>query len=391
MEPATELGYKRQNIGGKYMVQQSVEQLTAQARETIVTGDEQASVDALLALAPAYASVAPVQAVDLLERACVFGTARVVSAAYEAFPEFVYESWALALALRCANEPVARLLLDRGVDLLGGVHQPTTYRALLPHEGTFTRFGLTRQSPTLFLNPMDPTVSTEVFEPFRDRANACLATPAYRKDTDLASTCDLVARLASEGCFDAVVFDDLLRAALVRAWHALRHEGQRDEAVAETCLAFASRMLEMYHMRGQSEQSLHRILGSLIVPKVHPRIVEFVCEVAPDVFLERLHELSWLKKEDGLVASMVGHLSPSIEEHNGTLLLLMAKNGRMPQLETMSSWENTLTSRNVDMAMEAASKAGHAEAATWLLARHPRRRNNDLQSTASDDLSELLL
>ena len=373
------------------MTQQTAEQLAAQARSIIVTGDEQASVDAFASLAPIYDQVAPVQAVDLLERACVFGSTRVVSAAYEAFPEFVYESWALALALRCANEPVARLLLDRGVDLLGSVHQPTTYRALLPHEGTFTRFDLTRQSPTLFLNPMDPTVSTEVFEPFRGRANESLASPAYRKDTDLAATCDLVARLASEGCFDAVVFDDLLRAALVRAWHALRHEGQHDEEVAETCLSFANRMLEMYHMRGQGYESLSRILGNLIVPKAHPRIIEFVCEQAPDVFLERLHALSWLQKEDELVAGMVDHLSPSTEEHNGNLLIMMAKNGRMPQLEALSSWEDTLTASNVEAAMEAASKAGHAEAAAWLLAHHPNRAAGNQHRDVSADLTDLLL
>ena len=353
------------------MTQAEVDKLTAQAREAIGSGSEEQAVAALHALAPVYAQVPPVAAVDLLERACTLCGVKTVQAAYEAFPEFVYESWALALALRCANEPVARLLLDRGVDLLDTVHQPTTFRALLPHEGTFTRFGLTRQSPTLFLNPMDPTVSSEVFEPFRGRANESLMSPAYTAPTDLAATCHLVAQLASEGCFDAVVFDDLLRAALVRAWHALRHEGEHDEQTAETCLAFGTQMLEMYHMRGQGDATVRLILGNLIVPKVHPRIVTFVCDEAPDVFLERLCALRWLQQDVELVASMTSHLSPSTEERNGKLLLVLAEHGRMAELRLLEGWSDTFTRTNVDAAVEAAARAGQGEAAAWLLAHKP--------------------
>lgn len=374
------------------MDSRDTQRLIRHAREAIQSQDEASAIQALLPLRDVYTDIPPIEAVDLLERACTFGTAPVVEAAYQAFPEFVYESWALALALRCANEPVARLLLDRGVDLLGSVHQPTTFRALLPHEGTFTRFALTRQSPTLFLNPMDPTVSTEVFEPFRGRANESLAKPAFERPTDLAATCDLVARLASEGCFDAVVFDDLLRAGLVRAWHALRHEGQHDEQTAETCLRFGKRMLDMYYMRGQGDHIVRRILGNLIVPKVHPRIVAFVCEQAPDVFLERLASTAWLQRDTSLVASMVEHLSPSTEEHNGKLLQILAADGRMAELEQLSEWRDTLTTGNVDVAMQEASKAGHAEAAAWLLAHHPRHAGQGSSSSPqADDLQDLLL
>ena len=373
------------------MAETQTRQLVGAVRAALAAGDEDACVAALGALGPSYAEVSPVDAVDLLERTCTLGTLRCVEAAYEAFPEFVYEGWALALALRVANEPVARYLLDRGVDLLGDVHPPTTYRALLPHEGTFTRFDLTRKSPTLFLNPMDPTVSTEVFEPFRGRANESLAAPAYDAPCDLATTCDLVVRLAGEGCFDPVVFDDLLRAALVRAWHALRHEGERDEEAAETCLAFGARMLDQYYMRGQGDQYVRLILGNLIVPKVHPRIVGFICDEAPDVFLERLHELAWLRRDVDLVASMVSRLAPSTEERNGTLLTVLATHGRMAELALLASWENTLTAPNVDRAMQEASAAGQGEAAAWLLAHHPSRGSAGPAEDAGDDLLDLLL
>lgn len=365
-------------------------QLVTRARAAIASSDEKAAAESLRALAPVYAEVSPTDAVDLLERSCTLGTATVVAAAYEAFPEFVYEGWALALALRCANEPVARLLLERGVDLLGDVHPPTTFRALLPHEGTFTRFDLTRKSPTLFLNPMDPTVSSEVFEPFRGRANESLAKPAYEAPTDLKATCNLVARLAQEGCFDPVVFDDLLRAALVRAWHALRHVGETDEEAAETCLDFGAQMLANYYMRGQGDHYVRLILGNLIVPKVHPRIVEFVCDEAPDVFLERLHTLNWLQRDIDLVCRMVPHLRPSTEERNATLLKVLAGHGRMAELELISSWSDTFGAESVEAAMDAASRAGQGEAAAWLLAHHPNQIGQT-DATASSDLLDLML
>ncbi len=361
-------------------------QLVSEAREALQSDDERKAIDALLALGPVYAEVSPTDAVDLLERACTFGTRPVVEAAYQAFPEFVYEGWALAMALRCANEPVARLLLERGVDLLGTPHQPTTYRALLPHEGTFTRFGLTRRSPTLFINPLDPTVCSEVFEPFRGRANESLAKPAYSAPTDLDATCNLVAQLAQEGRFDPVVFDDLLRAALVRAWHALRHEDNHDEETADTCLSFAHRMLQMHFMRSQGTEYVHRILASLIVPKVHPRIVSFVCDEAPDVFLERLHTLTWLKRDVDLVSQMVPHLTPGNEEHNGCLLRLLAEHGRMAELARLEAWDRTFTLANVDVAIEAASTAGHAETAAWLLAHRPHHTTGTSDAFGLDDL-----
>ena len=379
------------------MGQQDVAAMVRSAREALTMGSEDLALGQIRALAPIWTDVSPTEAVDLLERAATFGDAAIIQALYESFGEFVYESWALALALRCANEATARFLLDRGVDLLDNVRPPTMFRALLPNEATFTRFALTRQSPTLFLNPMDPTVSTEVFEPFRGRANEHLAGSAYETDTDLSATCDLVARLASEGCFDAVVFDDLFRAAMVRAWHALRHEGEHDEECAETCLAFGARMLEMYHMHGQGDQYIRLILGNLIVPKVHPRIVEFVCDEAPDVFLERLDTLRWLQGDVDLVAQMVPRLRPGGERLNGTLLLVLARAGRMAELSRLASWSDTLTAANVDVAMLAASEAGHAQAAAWLLAHRPRggepaAADDDQGGLAGlDDLSDLLL
>ena len=73
---------------------------------------------------------------------------------------------------------------------------------------------------------MDPTVSTEAF---RDpHTNEQLAGEPYGPERNLEATCDLVGRLAAEGLFEATVYDDLFRASLTAAWHALRH-ADKDE------------------------------------------------------------------------------------------------------------------------------------------------------------------
>lgn len=354
-----------------------------EVRTALAEGDVEAAA-LVQALAPRVGEISPVCAVDLLERACTFGRLASVRALFDVVGEFAYCSWALALALRCAHEDVARELLARGVDLLGPVVQPTRVRMLIPHEGTFTRFDLTRQSPTLFLNPMDPTVSTEVFETF-GRPEHIAGSP-YAAPCDLAATCDLVAKLAEEGAFDAVVFDDLFRAAMVKAWHALRHEGSHDEQTAETCLALGARLLQLHHERGMGDGSIELILGNLIVPKASPRVIAFVCEQAPRVFLGRLAALSWLQDDPQLVRDMVPHLSPADEELNGTLLTLLAKNGFVDELAQLESWERTLTPANLERALDAASAAGHAEAAAWCLAHLHDAQAEDPGLGSLDDL-----
>lgn len=317
-------------------------------------------------IAPDAGSLSPVDAVDLLERACAFGHLSCVHLLWQVVPDFAYASWALMLALRCAHEEVARFLLERGVDLLGGVHQPRGVRALLPHEGTFTRFCLTRFSTTLFVNPLDPTVSTEVFEEFTQRRQ--LAGGPYSTEVNLDATCDLVARLADEGLFDATVFDDLLRATLVKAWHSLRHEATRDPHTAEMCLNLGSKMLTLHRTRGLGDARIEQILASLVVPKASPRILQFICEEAPDVFLERLSVLPWLYESPTLVRQMVPFLSPSDDEAlNGTLLRLLARGGFMEDIGTLSAWDHTFTRQNLLAALDEASAAGHAEVAAWAL------------------------
>lgn len=353
-----------------------------QVREALASGVPARCLEAVRAL-DAF-SLSPVEAVDLLERACAFGRLEAVRALYEVVGEFAYASWALALALRCAHEDVARELLARGVDLLGPVQQPTHVRALLPHEGTFTRFDLTRQSPTLFLNPLDPTVSTEVFEAF-GRPEQVAGGP-YSAPVELSRTCDLVGRLAEEGAFDQVVFADLFRAALVKAWHALRHEGARDEAAAETCLALGARLLALHQTRGMGGPEVPLVLGDLIVPKVSPRIVRFVCESAPCVFLDRLMGLSWLRGSTDLVRSMVPYLSAGSEEQNGTLLRVLAEAGCMEELRILADWPRTLTEANLGAALAAASETGHAQVAAWLLG-----QARDLRGAGDDGLGDLLL
>ncbi len=323
---------------------------------------------AVSALAPFAEAVSATEAVDLLERASAFGQVNVLDAVWDAFDgDFAYTGWALALALRCANEDAARDLLSRGVDLLGDFRKPRKLRALMPHEGTFTRFDLTRESPTLFLNNMDHTVSTEVFEPFGGVEQ--LAGKPYARKTSVADACACVFRIARDGLFDATVFDDLFRAAVVRAWHALRHPTSRDPQTAEVCFDLGRRMLALHRERGMGDANVELVLGNLVVPRADRSVIGFVCKNAPDVFLGRMMALDWLRADVDLLRAMVPLLSPGTPAQNAELLRIMAAAGHMQELQTVAAWPHALDPASADAAIKAASAAGHAEAATWLLAR----------------------
>ncbi|SDB96285.1 VWA-like domain-containing protein [Parafannyhessea umbonata] len=323
---------------------------------------------AVSALAPFAEAVSATEAVDLLERASAFGQVNVLDAVWDAFDgDFAYTGWALALALRCANEDAARDLLSRGVDLLGDFRKPRKLRALMPHEGTFTRFDLTRESPTLFLNNMDHTVSTEVFEPFGGVEQ--LAGKPYARKTSVADACACVFRLAQDGLFDATAFDDLFRAAVVRAWHALRHPTSRDPQTAEACFGLGRRMLALHRERGMGDANVELVLGNLVVPRADRSVIGFVCKNAPDVFLGRMMALDWLRADVDLLRAMVPLLSPGTPAQNAELLRIMAAAGHMPELQTVAAWPHALDPASADAAIQAASAAGHAEAAAWLLAR----------------------
>ena len=323
---------------------------------------------AVRALAPFAEAVSATEAVDLLERASAFGQVDVVDAVWDAFDgDFAYTGWALALALRCACEDAARDLLSRGVDLLGDFRKPRKLRALMPHEGTFTRFDLTRESPTLFLNNMDHTVSTEVFEPFTGVEQ--LAGKSYARKTSVSDACACVYRIARDGLFDATVFDDLFRAAVVRAWHALRHPTSRDPQTAEACFDLGRRMLALHRTRGMGDANVELVLGNLVVPRADRAVVGFVCKNAPDVFLGRMMALDWLRADVDLLRAMVPLLGPGTPAQNAELLRIMAAAGHMQELQTVAAWPHALDPASADAAIQAAYAAGHAEAATWLLAR----------------------
>lgn len=347
---------------------------------------------AVSALAPFAEAVSATEAVDLLERASAFGQVNVLDAVWDAFDgDFAYTGWALALALRCANEDAARDLLSRGVDLLGDFRKPRKLRALMPHEGTFTRFDLTRESPTLFLNNMDHTVSTEVFEPFTGVEQ--LAGKPYALKTSVANACACVFRLAQDGLFDATVFDDLFRAAVVRAWHALRHPTSRDPQTAEACFDLGRHMLVLHRERGMGDANVELVLGNLVVPRADRAVVGFVCKNAPDVFLGRMMALDWLRADVDLLRAMVPLLSPGTPSQNAELLRIMAAAGHMPELQTVAAWPHALDPASADAAIQAASAAGHAEAATWLLARkqgvpaHAATGEKDVRPTSADPIN----
>ena len=365
-------------------MEEQVEALVAAARDALDAHDAAASVEALQALAPLSAEIDPVDSVDLLERACCYGMLPAVQAAYDALGPFVFDGWALALSMRCAHEDVARWMVARGVDMLGNVRTTLATRRWLPHEGRFTRFDYTRSAPTLLKNPMDPTVTSEVFNDFKGTEQ--LTGGPFLAEFDLAAACACAGRIAHDGVFEDTVYDDLFRAVTIRAWHALRHAASRDEETAAICLELGRSLWSWHRELGYGDERIERIMGDLVVPRADPGIIAFVCESAPDVFLDRLATTSWLREEPKLVRAMVAHLAPGGPAGNAALVELLAANGYMAELRQVGEWPGMLDATTVDHAMEVASAAGHAEVAAWLLS----RRTETGAATAASTLDLLL-
>ncbi|WP_156908400.1 hypothetical protein [Atopobium fossor] len=354
-------------------------------REALVTGQQ--VQEALDALRPHAAGLDAVSCVDVLERAACLGDLVVLQQVWEMLSPFAYPSWALALALRCGHENCARWLLMQGVDLLGDPDPQVRRDIAMPvHDGVYTRFDLVRSSPTLFLNLMDQTVSTEVFEEFT--GNEQLAGSAYSFSTNLQNTCDVVYKLAATGLFDATVFDDIYRACVVRAWHSIRHASQRDDVTADICFDLATKLLELYHTKQIGSSIIEHVMGSLVVPRADKRVVRFVCQQMPSAFLSRLTALTWLQADVDLVTEMVPYLLPSTSVvHNATLLCVLAKNGKIAQLKQVGIWANSFDEKSFDDAILAASQEGYAEAASWLLG----RKQELFLPTSTDDFLDSFL
>lgn len=362
--------------------------LLAVTRDTYASGRLAESVILSVMCLEARADLTSAELVDLLERACVYGPLPLVQVVYEQLGPFVYRGWALALALRCAREDVARYLLGRGVDLLEDVEVGELYRAIAAHESSLSRFDLTRSSPNLLLNPLEHSVSTEVFAPFSGTEQ--LMGSAYATSCDIAATCDLVGRLAGEGAFDSVAFDDLLRAALARAQEVMRDPAGQPDYALEALLGLAREMLGLRRERGLGSDYVDLIMGNLITPQAARGLVAFICEEAPRVFLGRLRSLSWLRARPELVRDMVPHLSPGTTEQNDALLAVLAANGYLDEVRVVASWPDALSSDGLDAAIEAASRGGWAECASWLLARR-REASRDLPEEGLGPLAGLAL
>jgi len=322
-----------------------------------------------------------VAAVDVLERACAFGRLDVVRTLYAALTEktgdahpFVYEGWALVLALRCAHEDVARELLAHGIDLLAAPWHPNWVHELLPGEEAFTRFALTRDSPGYMRNPMDPTVASEVFRDFH--AQEQLAGEPYAVPVELASTCDVVGALAEEGLFETTVYCDLFRAALVRAWHALR--GGADDADGEACLTLCHQMLELHHAHMADprwgDERMTELASAMIVPRGSLTVDEFVCVEEPAALLTVVAREPWLAEDTALLRHLAGLIDttrlsklPAPLAGLRELLCSLAAAGDLEQARRFAALPQA-GDEELRAALDAASAAGTTEVAAWLLA-----------------------
>lgn len=363
--------------------------LLAHDRDAIAAGQVTEAVTLTMAVSELRDQATAAELVDLLERSCVYGPKLLVDFMYDVLAPFAYEGWALALALRVAREDVARDLLDRGVDLLQDVGRLEFYRAIAAHEASLSRFDLTRNSPNLFLSPGERTVGSEVFAPFTGREQ--LVGGSFGTKTSLRATTALVGALAEEGRFDPVVFDDLFRAAVVRADEAYKAPDKHDPDTARLCLNLASRMGRLRDEKGFGSEYIDLILGNFIRPDEDPRIMMFVCKNSPSTFLEAVESFPWLQARPHLVERMVPYLSAGTEEENACIVELLAKEGKLNALRRMGElpgWKGAFTPAVLKRGIDAASAAGHAEISTWLLSLHEQADEGD--DGGQDSLSDLL-
>lgn len=365
--------------------------LLAIARDATAGGHVVQATGAVIALSDQATRLSTAQRIDLLERACVYGPRMLVDFVWEELGPFAYRGWALALALRCAREDVARDLLARGVTLMEDTPLGETYRTIAAHESSLSRFDLTRSSKGLFMDAFQRTVCSEVFAPFS--GNEQLVGGSFATSTNLAATCDVVGRLASEGLFCALEFDDLLRCAIVRAAELRERPDPSQPEARDACLGLAAHMLVLHDSRGMGDDYLGLVLGNFLgTPRCDQSTLAWLCERAPQAFYEALDSFSWISHDGALVRSLVSHLRPGTHEQNAHLATLLAECGYLDELKVVAAWPNALTPEGVDQAMDAASHAGHAKVASWLLGyRRSLVPQGSRSKSEQEDLSSLLL
>lgn len=373
----------------------SFNNLLGVTRDAMASGEVVKATVAIIELAPHRDEVSPIELVDLLERSCVYGPCGLVDFVWDELGPFVYTGWALALALRCAREDVARDLLEKGVSLLADVPQGQKFRSIATHEVSLSRFDLTQGSPDLFLHTRKRTVCSEVFEAFTGKEQ--LVGGSFATATNLAATCDAVGRLAGEGAFDDIVFADLLRAVLVRAEAlASQPEASQPEAM-QACVKLAGLLLDLHRSQGRGGDYVELVVANMLREGIDLAVTRFLCERDSSLFYEALDSFPWLKKDGTLLRSLVRCLRPGTHEQNARLACVLAKAGYLDELKLVVSWPDSLTSADYDAAIQAASSAGRAEVSAWLLSERTRAfgGNNaaleNAQSESNDDLSALFL
>lgn len=366
----------------------SFNDLLGVARDSMASGQAVKATVAIIEISARRDEATPVQLVDLLERSCVYGPCTLVDFVWDELGPFAYAGWALALALRCAREDVSRDLLHRGVRLLSDVPQDEKYQAIAHHEVSLSRFDITGGSSNLFLTTRDRTVCSEVFAPFSGREQ--LLGGSFATMTNIAATCDLVGRLCDEGAFSDAEFADLFRAAVVRAEQLIAAPDAAQPEAKDALLALAGQLLTLHRKRGWGGSYVELVVGNMVKEHIDPSILRLLCMSDSSVFYEALDSFSWLAHNKELVCSLVPCLQPGTQSQNDHLAAVLARGGCLDELKIVTSWPGALSPEGFCQAIEAASSAGHAETAAWLLAQRAKLPEND-SADQEDDVSSLLL
>lgn len=369
----------------------TLEGILGVARDAMAEGQVVKATVAVIEVSNRRDAATPVQLVDLLERSCVYGPRMLVDFVWDELGPFAYTGWALALALRCAREDVARDLLQYGVTLLADVPQGSKYQAIAAHEVSLSRFDLTEGSPNLLLNMGDRTVCSEVFAPFSGSEQ--LVGGSFATMTSIAATCDVIGRLCAEGMFSDIVFADLFRAAVVRAGELATSPDPAQPEARGALMELAERMLVLRRERGSGGQFIELVVANLLRDTADISLIRFLCEQDASIFYDALESFPWVSAHIELVRSLVPYLKAGTQDQNAQLATVLARAGCLDELKQVLSWPHALDVRGIDAAIQAASTAGHAETSAWLLGERSRVASceNGNGRASGDDLSALFL
>lgn len=323
-----------------------LERLLKKARGSLANGD-----DGLFALAAYKDEIPLLTSVDLLERACAYGTGEIVEKMFSLFGGFEYCTMALALALAAGKKGSAIALLKRGVTL----ERPTKTLLACPED---RRTEYEQRGSAYYVVHSGFLQALETRRIFRIAHSAERTAELLRelRETELLTVSDaqaLVVELIGRGGKSSNKIESS------EVWHDCTRElidyvryRERDPVEVGGCPTVIDE------------------LTGLLRPVTGTKAARLICAYAPHA-PNRVWTEEFLRKDSESLKVMIPFLDPQRCEDRPSLIRILAENGWVEELEIVLKWPGTfegmLDVSALNEALLAASENGHVEVAAYLL------------------------